>query len=290
MPKRDNAASLATSSIVCAILRLATLRPTCIREVAHRLQRLQRRGCRCGYRRLRLQWCSSMSAPFQREVAEDDASAGQVDGRGNYFCRSPSVRLHDARGVARILDGVLSFRLDENGRGRNTPRRRRSRHHLGLNESVVCGSSGEYQPRRQAVFILVNTLRNARQLFRRRVSVAICGTAEYKDGIEMLHASVRSRRKLAGQSGPDQKPEDQQHDGNDEPPAPAHPVHLDRFIAVAGPAGRRTSLQLSGLSRGRQRRTSSLHSTALSSELRLMASYSLWTPESAQLRGFIPGG
>ena len=49
---------------------------------------------------------SSMGAPLQGCMAQNQPGAGQMTGRGNHLRRSPAMRLHDPDRVAGVLDGV----------------------------------------------------------------------------------------------------------------------------------------------------------------------------------------
>ena len=119
------------------------------------------------------------------------------------------MRLHDSRRETRILDCVLSFGLDKDGRRRNALGCRSASHHLGLDKFVVRRPSCKDKPGSYAAFIFMYALGNSRQLLRRRVAIGVDLIAEYNNGIEAVAAGVGGWSHLAGYGRPCKKSENQ---------------------------------------------------------------------------------
>ena len=100
------------------------------------------------------------------------------------------MRLHDSRRETRILDCVLSFGLNKDGRRWNALGCRGTRHHIGLDKLVVRRSPCKDKPGSYAAFIFMYALCNSRQLLRRRVAIGVDLIAEYNNGIEAVPAGA----------------------------------------------------------------------------------------------------
>ena len=195
-----------------------------------------------------------MGTPLDREALEDESGARQVECVGDDLGRMPAVVLHDADGVAGILDGVPGPGLDVDGRCRNALRLRHAGHYLRLDKAVVHSAARKNQPRSHAALILVHCLGYAGELHGRRVAVIVCRVAEDDDGVKARERGVAGWGEVPCKDGPhgeDEAEGDKEKSGSDEPDSSRRP--LPGGVAGRGPIwrGRTAACRAAGLAGGK---------------------------------------
>jgi len=94
------------------------------------------------------------------------------------------VVLHNAHGIAGVLDGIVRLSFNEDRRRWNALGSGRARHDLSFKNVLACGSAGNDQAWSDASLVLAYSFDHTGKLQRCRIAVAISRRAQEDDGVK----------------------------------------------------------------------------------------------------------
>lgn len=174
-----------------------------------------------------------MATPLNGGGGKDHVGPGQVAWAGDDLSGAPAVALHDADGVAGVLDGVVGMGLeDEVGCG-DALGLGDAGHDVGFRKAVIY-AAGEDEARGNTALVLVNALGDAGKHCGWRIAVAVHEVAEDDDGIESVCVGVAGGRVSASHGSPNDAAEGDGRCRQDEADSPGETPSRGMADVVGG--------------------------------------------------------